>query len=247
MTTKPKSAKPPKLDTAAVKPAATTTTTPPEVINKSRHLMVALKPGKTEDRQFADLVTDGLTVNASTAIRFAAYEHSDLSLTEMVASLEENGQGVNRGDLAPLEKMLNAQAVALNVMFAEMARRSALNMGTHLEATETYMRLALRAQNQSRATVESLSAIKNPPVVFAKQANINNGGQQQVNNGTPGRLPPAHTAENETSPNKLQENLYVEGMDAGAPGAAIGTNQGSQAVGIVNRPKNGGRPSRRVA
>lgn len=28
----------------------------------------------------------------------------------------------------------------------------------------------------------SLATVKNPPV-FAKQANINNGGQQQVNNG----------------------------------------------------------------
>jgi hypothetical protein len=44
------------------------------------------------------------------------------------------------------------------------------------------MRLALRAQGQCRATLETLAAIKNPPVVFARQANINNGGQQQVNN-----------------------------------------------------------------
>jgi len=33
-------------------------------------------------------------------------------------------------------------------------------------------------------TLETLATIKNPPVVFARQANINNGGQQQVNNGT---------------------------------------------------------------
>jgi len=53
-----------------------------------------------------------------------------------------------------------------------------------LSAMETYLRLALKAQAQSRATLETLAAIKNPPVVFARQANINHGGQQQVNNGT---------------------------------------------------------------
>jgi hypothetical protein len=44
------------------------------------------------------------------------------------------------------------------------------------------MRLALKAQSQSRATVETLAAIKNPPVVYARQANFA-AGHQQVNNG----------------------------------------------------------------
>ena len=34
------------------------------------------------------------------------------------------------------------------------------------------MRLALKTQSQCRATVETLAALKNPPLVFAKQANI---------------------------------------------------------------------------
>ena len=46
------------------------------------------------------------------------------------------------------------------------------------------MKLALRAQGQCRATLETLANIKNPrPVAFVKQANISNG-PQQVNNGT---------------------------------------------------------------
>lgn len=44
-------------------------------------------------------------------------------------------------------------------------------------------RLALKAQSQSGATVETLVATRDPRVVFARHANINNGGQQQVNNG----------------------------------------------------------------
>lgn len=153
-------------------------------VDKTRHLQVIRDPSKTEDRQFADLVSDGLASNAATAIRFIKQEHGDVSLTELVASLRDQGEAVNRGDLAAAERMLSAQAVALNAVFAEMARRAALNMGEHLGATESYMRLALKAQSQSRATIETLAAIKNPPVVFARQANINNGGQQQVNNGS---------------------------------------------------------------
>jgi len=52
-----------------------------------------------------------------------------------------------------------------------MARRAAMNMNGNIQATETYMRMALKAQSQSRSTLETLSAVKNPPIVFAKQAN----------------------------------------------------------------------------
>lgn len=150
---------------------------------KSRRLEIRAQPGVTEDRLVTDLVADGEVTNASTALRYVTAEHGELSLTDMVASLRQHGEAVNRGDLAAAERMLNAQAVALNAIFGEMARRAALNMGTYMGATEAYLRLALKAQSQSRATLETLAAIKNPPAVFARQANIAHG-PQQVNNGT---------------------------------------------------------------
>jgi hypothetical protein len=45
------------------------------------------------------------------------------------------------------------------------------------------MRLALKGQAQCRSTLETLVALKNPPVVIAGQANISTG-PQQVNNGS---------------------------------------------------------------
>jgi hypothetical protein len=43
---------------------------------------------------------------------------------------------------------------------------------------EAYLRLGLKAQSQSRATLETLSRIKNPqPVAFVRQANIAHGPQ----------------------------------------------------------------------
>jgi len=67
-------------------------------------------------------------------------------------------------------------------------------MGEYIKAAETYMRLALKAQSQCARTIEVLAAMKNPPVVFAKQANISHG-HQQVNNGTnaTNTHTPAHT------------------------------------------------------
>lgn len=53
-----------------------------------------------------------------------------------------------------------------------------------MEAMEPYMRLALNAQGQCRATIDTLAAIKNTPVVFARQANLSNW-PQQVNKGAP--------------------------------------------------------------
>src|SRR5689334_10192850 len=66
---------------------------------------------------------------------------------------------------------------------------------------DTYMRMALRAQSQCRATLETLAAIKNPPVVFAKRTNVTTG-PQQINNGV---APSSRVGENESSPSKLLE------------------------------------------
>lgn len=155
----------------------------PAVVDKSRCLEILGVKGRTEDQLMADLVAQGVATNATTAVRYINADHGAISLTDMVASLREHGEAVNRGDLSAAERMLNAQAVALNTMFAELARRASLNMGEHLDAMDRYMRLALKAQSQSRATVETLAAIKNPPVVFARQMNVAHG-PQQVNNGT---------------------------------------------------------------
>ncbi|MDP3856769.1 MAG: hypothetical protein Q8Q73_03305 [Stagnimonas sp.] len=76
-----------------------------------------------------------------------------------------------------------AQAHTLDAIFNHPACRAAHNLSEHLPAAETYMRLALKVQSQCRTTLESLAAIKNPTVVFAKQANIAHG-PQQVNNRT---------------------------------------------------------------
>lgn len=152
---------------------------------KDKTLQLEASPEKSRDRLIAELAASSFATNASTLVAYSAGTFGEVSLTDCVMVLKESGKAANDGDLSGAESMLMAQAVALNAMFGELARRAALNMGEYINAADRYMRLALKAQGQCRATLETLAAIKNPPVVIAKQANINNGGQQQVNNGGP--------------------------------------------------------------
>lgn len=133
-----------------------------------------------------------------------------LPLPAVVTAMTEMTKRVNANNMQDVEDTLMSQATTLNIMFGELSRRSAANMGEHLEASERYLRLALKAQNQCRMTLETLSNIKNPPVIYAKQANIANG-PQQVNNTLH-----AHAGENKNQPIKVLEQGHESRMDTGA-------------------------------
>ena len=104
--------------------------------------------------------------------------------TALAEKIREQADAMHSGDMKGIESMLFAQALTLQATFTALSRRAASNAGEYMGATDTYLRLALKAQGQCRATLETLANIKNPrPVAFVKQANIANG-PQQVNNGT---------------------------------------------------------------
>ena len=104
--------------------------------------------------------------------------------TALANKIHEQTDAMHNGDLKGIESMLFAQALTLQATFTALSRRAAANAGEYMGATDTYLRLALKAQGQCRATLETLANIKNPrPVAFVKQANISTG-PQQVNNGT---------------------------------------------------------------
>lgn len=98
---------------------------------------------------------------------------------ELARCLLMQTEAINNGDMAQVEAMLMSQATALQTLFARLTEKGMAQ--EYLPQFETHMKLALRAQNQCRATLETLADIKNPPVVYARQANIANG-PQQVNN-----------------------------------------------------------------
>ena len=226
------------------KQAKATTTTPATTAGST--VKFTPEPGQTNARAVAESVVTGTLVNSALTKRFTSVlSNGMLDLTEFMKVIMNTIGEVQAGDLRTGEALLTGQAVALNAIFSELARRAALNMGEHMSATEAYMRLALKAQGQCRATIETLAAMKNPPVVFARQANINNGGQQQVNNGaqasgaaSPAPAPASNSA---TEPNKLLEASHGERLDFGAQGTAGGTHQELAPVGAVNRTDKRGR------
>ncbi len=135
------------------------------------------------DRALAEVAQCTYIVNAQTA---RIYSQGFIGVTDVsasIAAMKDKTEKVQSGDLSGPEAILTAQAVALDTIFNEMARRAALNIGQHLSAMDVYMRLGLKAQSQCRATLQTLGELNNPrSVAFIRQQN-NANGHQQVNNG----------------------------------------------------------------
>ena len=140
------------------------------------------------------------SANAAAVIAEYAKPFGEQDVNELIVELRDKFDQVENGDLHLCEAMLVGQANALQSIFVSLARK-AVNQ-EYLKNYETFLRLALKAQNQSRMTLETLATMKNPPVVIARQANINHGsGNQQVNNGAPA----THAGEIKSEPNQLLE------------------------------------------
>jgi len=100
--------------------------------------------------------------------------------TETFTVLVDQLKGAKDGDLSHYRAMLAGQAISLDSIFTELSRRAALNMGEYLGATETYMRLALKAQAQSRATIEALERLANGREQTVRHVHVDNRGGQAV-------------------------------------------------------------------
>jgi hypothetical protein len=128
----------------------------------------------------------------------------------MVAQVRAN-EAIQGGDLESAEALLNSQAVTLNAIFTALAFRS--SHAKFFDHADRYPRLALKAQSQCHATLETLALLKNPPV-FTRQANI--AGQQVMNNGT--ITQPSRAGSLETRQSELLETPHVERLELGATG-----------------------------
>ena len=193
-------------------------------------LRIPEEPKKSREKTLAELAISPAVNAASTVVLFGKGTMGKLEITETLEAISENAAKVSKGDMTGPEQMLVTQATALNSIFTELARRSGLNMGEYIEASERYMRLALKAQAQCRATIETLAAMKNPPVVFARQANISNGPQQVNNGGATSR------AENsDIRPNELLEHRVEQWLDFGTAGTPGGSNPALVAVEASHR------------
>jgi len=207
-------------------------------VSKYPRKAVPLARGKTDDetgRRYAALLTSP---------EFAAYRieraiqpknlADDIDVPGLLATLRSHAAAVNAGDLSRVEAMLMNQADALQAIFVNLTER-ALWQEYHVHA-EGFMRLALKAQSQSRATLQTLAEVKNPPVVYARQANVTTG-PQQINNG----VDPTRARENQNSPNQLLGAVDELRQDTRASSDAGRDDPPLEAVGAIYGAEDGGR------
>jgi len=163
-------------------------------LGRKTALKLVREDGKSEARLLADNSLSASTTTMAASLPYAKNVFGEGDVTELCASISDKILAVRNGSMDGPEALLVGQATSLNLIYTELTRRAALNMGEYIHAAERYMRLALKAQAQCRATIETLAALKNPPMVYARQANI--AGHQQVNNyAAGGETPPARKIE----------------------------------------------------
>jgi len=215
---------------ATKKKAKATTKREPNTLN------IQGEKGKGEERKLAEVQLSPTILNTITAESFLKTFAGEVDLTEAVKVMQEKSDKIIAGDLSELESTLTAQVVSLNAIFSTLANRSANNMGHDLKIVEIYMRLALKAQAQCAHTIEVLSKVKNPPVIFAKQANIAHG-HQQVNNGNQS----THTGKTLNSSNELLNEDSHATLDTRRTTEASSVNRDMAAVETLNGGKDSGR------
>ena len=196
-----------------------------------------LKKGDSEEvaaRKYAMLVTSPelAACRAISASEVKTVIGEDIDVPSLMEQLRVEAVAVNRGDLSQAEAMLINQATALQSLFARLAERAMSH--DQIPGFDANMRMALRSQSQCRATLETLAAIKNPPIVYAKQANFA-AGHQQVNNAMPG---PTQAREIENQQSKLSEVNHELLPDARTSCSECSKVPIAPALGEINRAEN---------
>jgi hypothetical protein len=201
-------------------------------------LQMTQHEGETQGRAHSRMMASP-TVNAAVTMFNFHPMKAGANITDLVDELGKQVLTIRDDCMDRPEAMLAAQAHALDAMFTCLAQKAAANMNAgYLQATETYLRMALKAQSQCRTTLEALSEIKNPrSPTFIKQQNV--AQQQQVNNGTAApAVSPRAPERNITPSNELLEASHGQRLDTGAQGIAGGINSDLAAVGAVDRAKD---------
>ncbi len=202
-------------------------------------LMMVGKKGEPDSRAQSKAVASP-TINAAVTVFNFHPMTEGANITDLVDELGKQALTVRDGCMDRPEAMLVAQAHALDAIFTAMSHKAAMNMSAgYLPATETYLRMALKAQSQCRSTLEALSEIKNPRApTFIKQQNV--AQQQQVNNGQGTTNGSRHAHEQNINPsNELLEVNDGERLDIGAEGQAGGADTEMATLGAIDRAKNG--------
>lgn len=214
------------------------------IARQERTVSIVQGPGKTRERQLAEVALSSVVNNAVTAASFGGSAFAGgADIGESITITKEKSAKVVGGDMSEAERMLFSQAQSLETIFNALALRAHSNINAgYMQAADTYLRLAMKAQSQCRTTLETLSEIKNPRgATFIRQQN--NAQQQQVNNETSTHARARPREKDITPSNELLEAAHGKRMDTGATQKAIGADPVVAPMGAVKRPQVARRTS----
>ncbi len=154
------------------------------------------------------------------------------------------GTEATKGNMALASRLLAAQALTLDNIFTEMARRMALNMGEYLGATETYGRIAMKAQAQSRATLEALAKLHQPREQTVRHVHVNEGGQAVIadqfhNHAGGARNGAIDDQSHGAATGAAGIGPALLGADAGGNGVPVPSREGPEKVPNARRDESG--------
>jgi len=156
-------------------------------------------------------------------------------VTDYADNLIAKADKAASGDLAMASRMLATQTVTLDAMFAELARRCAMNMGDYINAAERYGRLALKAQSNCRATLEALAKLHQPREQTVRHVHVNEGGRAVIAEQFHHHVGGHRNAESAEQPHAAGTGAACSGPamlghDAQGNGLPIPGDQGSEAM-----------------
>ncbi len=203
---------------------------------KQNILTINPRPGEPFDQTVAKtLLQPSMLGSAVIDACKNGFQGQALKIMETQMVLAKSIEQLQSGDFSKGDEMLLSQASALEMMFTSLARRASLQQQTSIH--DSLVKLAFKAQNQSRATLQTLMQRHQPKqTAFIKQANIAHGHQQVNNPGSQESL-----GKKISPPNQLLVKKEIHGsqtMDARTKATAKRSHATLETVGAIDRSKN---------
>ena len=130
-----------------------------------------------EDCVFAALETNARLRGRDTGA--TAGQQAMDAIDRTIATIETESARIQAHDLGAVEAVFASQALALDTLFTQLARGSMYDTKLWPEP----LRLALRAQSQSRATLSTLLSLIHPRAGTARTRDSKNSREQSEGNG----------------------------------------------------------------
>lgn len=140
--------------------------------------------GEDQGLTIAKLRLSPIMRHATTANAMAAgtvkFKGEAVTVMDATVALTLIAEQVKGGDVGPVSDFLVTQAVMLDSTVTELMRRAWQNAGEYPDAFQRYMSLALKAQTQSRTTLEALARLHQPREQVVRHVHVYEGGQAVV-------------------------------------------------------------------